>query len=487
MRLLTLQSIEHGPRALFLRFGLDRLRFSTSVWYEGAALDALQRESPEGAARLFFHVALFELNKLCSLRPDGVALGPYARFLTPALEDTWRQILRGVWAQWRFENDDPGYDGPVFVDRADAGAAAEQPALPQLAPAGQGDILLLCGGGKDSLVSMRLLQEAGAPFDSCAYSSSIYGPAAAQHALIDGLLDRVDGAPKLRRLRQHLFDDFLDSPVLRLHPELGVRTLTAAETPASVFGALPLVQTYGHSALCLGHERSADTGQARWARTGEDVNHQWGKSAAAEALLNGYLQGELGLSLRCFSPLKPIYDLLIFFLLRRYPEDVPFTHSCNVRKPWCLRCPKCLYVWLGCAALLPRSALLATFGTDQLLQDPALAESFAALQGEGQEAGRQPFECIGHADEARLFLSLCAARGLQGPAIDRLRQRHGPPRAALPLLERYLDVDLEPRCTAMPAALRQQIIPVLQRSAAQARALLQEQLCVGTETSPEAS
>ncbi len=38
---------------------------------------------------------------------------------------------------------------------------------------------------------------------------------------------------------------------------------------------------------------------------------------------------------------------------------------------------KCLYVWLGCAAMLPRETLVATFGTDRLLDDAERGVNFA--------------------------------------------------------------------------------------------------------------
>ncbi|HMV48620.1 MAG TPA: hypothetical protein PLD20_07030 [Blastocatellia bacterium] len=486
MRILTLESIDVGRRAVFCRFGLGDLRFSTSLWYEDIDLEALGRHSPEGLRRLIFHIGLFELNRFCSLRPDGVRLGRWAGYLTPALENLWREIFRKVWAQWRYENDDPTYDGPVFLDaeraaQSDSGKVAALVA----APARSGpEVALLCGGGKDSLISMRLFSEAGVPFDTCAYSSSVYGLAAPQHELIDRLIDRVgaDSSTVPRRLRQYHYDDLMDSPVLRAHPELGVRTLTEAETPFSVFAALPMMLANGHRALSIGHERSADRGQVCWARTGEDVNHQWGKSAAAERLLNRYLAEELRLPLHCFSPLKPIYDVVIFALMRRYESDVPFIHSCNLRKPWCLRCPKCLYVWLGCAAMLPRRTLVATFGNDGLLEDHGRADDFAALMGAGRNDGRTPFECIGHAEETRLYLSVCAARGYCGPAIDLLRERYGPPATALPLLERYLNVDEDPGCTAMPVGMRQTFIPLLKRAAAEAETYLRGHLTPETNS-----
>lgn len=450
---LTLLSVERARQAVFLRFGFEELRFSTTYWYQDVDLHALAAQySDEAVERLLFHIALFEANKLGSLRPRLFDLGPYARFLTPELETLWRTVFRYVWAQWRYENDDPAYFGPEFTSAPVAGP-------PPLRSSARADVetLAFCGGGKDSLVTLKLLEAAGVSYDTFVYSSSIYGAAQAQHTLVDALVDRC--APRRRR-RQWVYDDFLDSPVLGLHPELQVASLTAAETPAAIFGVLPLALHHGYASACLGHERSADTGQVVWPRTGESVNHQWGKSRAAEALLDGYIRAALLEGFTCFSPLKPVHDVVIFGLLRRHADDVPFTHSCNVRKPWCLACPKCLYVWLGCAAFLPRECVRATFGSDALLGDAALVPSFRALLGLD---GRQPFECIGQPDEVRLYFAACAARGYGGPALDMWRAADGPPAALLPLVERYAAVDFDD--TAVPDALRPRLTPRLAAAA----------------------
>jgi hypothetical protein len=463
---LTLLAVERARHALFLRFGFEELRFSTTYWHQDVDFHALAAaHSAEAVERLAFHVALFEANKICSLRPARFDLGPYARFLTPELEALWRTVFRNVWAQWRYENDDPDYFGPAFTREPAPG-----PAPLRSRARAEVETLAFCGGGKDSLATMRLLEAAGISYDTFVYSSSIYGPAQAQHALVDALVERC--APRARR-RQWIFDDFLDSPVLRLHPELRVGALTAAETPAAVFGALPLALQHGYRSACLGHERSADAGQLTWPRTGESVNHQWGKSREAEALLDAYIRAALIEGFACFSPLKPVHDVVIFGLLRRHPGDVPFTHSCNRRKPWCLRCPKCLYVWLGCAAFLPREVVRATFGTDALLADEALAPGFRALLGTG---GRQPFECIGRPDEVRLYLAACAARGYAGPAVDLWRSLDVAPADLLALVERYASVDFDG--TAVPADLRRRLAPQLEE-AARAAALYLRRLLRG--------
>ena len=62
-------------------------------------------------------------------------------------------------------------------------------------------------------------------------------------------------------------------------------SVTAAETPASLFGALPLALARGCTELVVAHERSADVGNLVWDRTGEEINHQWGKSLEAERRL----------------------------------------------------------------------------------------------------------------------------------------------------------------------------------------------------------
>ncbi|WAS94779.1 hypothetical protein [Nannocystis punicea] len=464
-RVLRLRGLDFARHSVRFAFAVDGLTFSTTYWYEDVDFDALAAaHSREALQRLMFHVAALEAAKLCSLRPQRLCFGAWARFWTRELAALWRALFREVWAQWRYENDDPGYLGPeVLADEADAG----EPLRPAVAP--PVETLLFCGGGKDSLVAMRLLERAGVAFDTLGYSSSIYGPAALQHGLLDGLVRRC--RPR-RHFHQWILEDFLDSPVLRLHPELAIRTLCAAETPTSIFAALPIALQHGHPAISLAHERSADRGQLVWDRTGEEINHQWGKSAAAEALLNDYLQRHLLAGVAYHSVLKPIYDPVIFAMLRPDADDVAFTHSCNLRKPWCLRCPKCLYVWLGCAAFLPREVVRRTFGDDALLADPTLAPAFLALRARG---GRQPFECIGGPEEATLFLAACAARKLRGPATADLPDAA----ALLRLVERYAEVDLAG--STMPPALGERVAPELLAGARAARVYLRGVLRGATE------
>jgi hypothetical protein len=258
---------------------------------------------------------------------------------------------------------------------------------------------------------LRLLERAQLPFATLGYAHSIYGAAAPQHAL----LDRVGGATaRVRAERQWIYDDFLDSPVARLRPSLGVSSLLAAETPASVFAALPLALARGYTGLVVGHERSANTGNLHWAATGEDVNHQWGKGWDAEQLLDHYVRTHLLGNVRYFSALQPVHDEVIFELLARDAELAPLTHSCNVAKPWCGACAKCAYVWLQFAAHLPGEIVRATFGEPPLSERAENARWFRELLGLAEHS---PFECVGSPPEARLALVLARARGAGGARL----------------------------------------------------------------------
>ncbi|HSR98044.1 MAG TPA: hypothetical protein VLM79_13380 [Kofleriaceae bacterium] len=412
MRSLRLVDVHRGTDHIVASCALDDLRFHVTVWYEDLDLDALAHQLGDDAVeRIAVHIALFQLNAACSLRPDVIELGRYARHLTSDLVQLWRTVFHHVWAQWRYEHDLPAYDGPRFVDPVVA------PAAPLRAPDGPVELLAYCGGGKDSLVALKLLERAGLPFATLGYAHSIYGPAGPQHEL----LDRIGGASaRVRAERQWVIDDLLDAPVARLRPALGVKYILAAETPASVFAAVPLALARGYRGLVVAHEASANSGNLDW--NGEVVNHQWGKGWEAEQLLDGYVRRALVSNLRYFSILQPIHDEVIFELLARDPELAALTHSCNLKKPWCGACAKCAYVWLQFAAHLPEPIVAATFG-DDLGERPGNERWFREMLG---LTDHTPFECVGSAPEARLALTLARARGFIGDRLAGYAKAIGP-------------------------------------------------------------
>jgi hypothetical protein len=416
MTVLRLLDVVRGRSHIAATCGIDDLRFQFTVWYEDVDLGELARvHGDELLDRLALHVALFQINAVASLAPDAIELGRFAPLATPRLVELWQTVFRRVWAQWRWEHALPDYAGPAFVD---APASAPRP-RPARVPVGETELLAFCGGGKDSLVATKLLERAGLPFATLGYSHSIYGDAAHQHALLERIAAKT---ARVRAERQWIVDDFLDSPVIRLRPDLGATSLLAAETPASVFAALPLALARGYRGLVVAHEKSANVGNLVWDATGEEVNHQWGKGWEAERLLDDYVRGELLADVRYFSVLQPVHDEVIFELLARDAELAPLTHSCNLAKPWCGRCAKCAYVWLQMSAHLPGAVVDATFG-DDLGERADNARWFRELLGLAEHS---PFECVGSPQEARLALALVAKKRALGPRLAAYAAEVGP-------------------------------------------------------------
>jgi hypothetical protein len=394
-RLSLEDCVATGPD-MFMSFAADNLRFTKRYRYSDVDFEDLRSRYGSGLVeRLCFHIMALEAIPLASFQPGELDLGRFAHFHTSRFERLWRTVFIKAGAQWRYQNDLASYVGPSFLSHSAAGQFA-----PLRVENGTVDTLCFCGGGKDSLAAMKLLQSNGVAFSSYSYSHPAYGASSKQFSLIDSLLDSSTAE---RRHRVQLETD----------PPADASAL-CAETPISIFGALPVALQHGYSSLVLGNERSADEPNLEWRRTGEFINHQWGKSLEAELLIGNYVRDELISNVRSFSVLRPMHDTIIFNFLRLFPDAVKKTHSCNQKKPWCFQCAKCAYVGLGFKAYLPE-ALADEMVPRDLFEDPANQLFFRQLLG--LEA-HKPFECVGEIAEVRLAFEICRARGLRGRAFD---------------------------------------------------------------------
>jgi UDP-N-acetyl-alpha-D-muramoyl-L-alanyl-L-glutamate epimerase len=407
VRRLVFEPVVRGQHHLVLRYGVGDLRFSTTYWYDDVDfLDLEARHGGDVMRKMYFHLLAFEANKAGSLAPTEIDVGPYDDLVSDSFWALWEVLFQNVWAVWRFENDLPGYrlprpPVPNVVDTSTAINVDE----------GQTKLLMLCGGGKDSLASMRLLERGGIDYDTFVYSHSTYGRGQPQHRLIDALLAHC----RPRRVhRAWVVDDALETPISAAYPRLGIRRILSAETVSSYWLALPVALQHGLTEVALGITRSTDEHNLVWDKTGEAINYLWGMSAAAEQLLHAYVQRELVSNLTMFHLLRPIYDLNVFALLRRDLDAVPSTHSCAQQKPWCCRCAKCLYVWMNYLAWLPAETVNAT--VDGNLFD--LPENRTILRKMLGLESYKPTDCVGTVSEARLAFAMCRARGIAGIIAD---------------------------------------------------------------------
>ncbi len=413
MKRAALERFDIEKDRLFFEVNVMGRLFSTSIWYKNVDFhelkDAIGKAELE---RIVAHIAAFEMNKYGSLHINEVDLGELSKYVDQPFVELWSDIFVHVWAQWRFENNLPHDKPPRLV------ANAKRSHSPHSLPKKSHKSLTFFGGGKDSFVSAHLLQESGLAFDILEYSSSIYGNRAEQSD-VEELAHNSAPLSKINELA--VYDDFLDSPILEYDgEEYKIHTLAAAETPASVFECLPIVLQAGYEALALGHEKSANYPNLLWDKEDNNpVNHQWGKSLEAQKQIASYIKTQLITDTTYYSTLMPLSDPAIFSIFSTLPWNlINQAHSCNVTKPWCRRCAKCVYVWLFYLAFLDDEKVTSEIFNGEVLFD--IEDNHSILRMLVGLESQTPFECVGQPPESRLALALCYKKGFRQPIVQEL-------------------------------------------------------------------
>ncbi|MDR2753305.1 MAG: hypothetical protein LBB50_03240 [Oscillospiraceae bacterium] len=280
--------------------------------------------------------------------------------------------------------------------------------------------LVPVGGGKDSCVTLHLLQEMGQPLLGFTVNDQ---PA------------RTETFAAARFAPGQMLHTYrtIDPALLACN----ARDYLNGHTPFSaVVAFLGLYCAYliGAENLVLSNEASANEASV----TGTDVNHQYSKSYAFERDMNDYIDGRFGLPVRYFSLLRPFHELQIAKRFAALPQFHFAFKSCNVgskHNVWCCNCAKCLFVYLMLAPFLPEPQMVHIFG-ENLLKNPKLQPELFALMGETTQ-GEKPFECVGTVEEARAAFALLQG---DGAAAQRLLQSWNPthliPEKFLPAAER---------------------------------------------------
>lgn len=250
--------------------------------------------------------------------------------------------------------------------------------------------LLPIGGGKDSLVSVQLLEKADQLYTPFAVNPK--GP-------ILTSVDKIDLAPIF-------VERTLDPEMIRLskQPEYfnGHVPSTAIN---SMIAALTAV-LFGFDRIILSNERSASEGNMAF--DGREANHQHSKSVEFEKLIAGVMGAATGGSLKYFSLLRPYSEAKIAKLFTKETRFDTVFSSCNRNfrlsghdgPLWCGECPKCLFTFLIMAPQMPKKRLEAIFGKN-LLADPKNEAGYRELTG---LAGQKPWECVGEILEAAACL-----------------------------------------------------------------------------------
>jgi hypothetical protein len=248
--------------------------------------------------------------------------------------------------------------------------------------------LVAMGGGKDSLVCLEMLRDAGIEVQpACVGGSALIGETV-----------KAAGLP-LVRIERSL------SPVLI---ELNAAGAWNGHVPVTAINSAILLCAsllYGYRYIVFANESSANEPTLKDS-SGIEINHQYSKSIEFEHDFREMISRCVSPGVEYFSLLRPYNETTIakrFSALDRYHKVFS---SCNrnfhqdgsrIEGRWCQDCPKCRFTALALAPFVSPEQLVAIQGVD-LLDDPSQLAGFRALCGLGEQ---KPFECVGSVAESR--------------------------------------------------------------------------------------
>ena len=315
-------------------------------------------------------------------------------FALPGTLEWWRRFAAGGMAEFLWAN---GLD-PDWLPALDATGLDP---LPDSSATDLDGALLLHSGGKDSIVSGRLLAAAGKRVRPVTYQ-----PTAEAEAVVAASAPPDGWAGPAATIGRGFDRQLLD---------LNAAGYLNGHTPYSAWLAVAagaVAELAGIGRVAAGNSASDDEANitGTWQGAEWAVNHQWSKSAAFEAAWV-----ELGAAGRRYaSPLRPVHELAVVAgIVATDPPGTRAALSCNrsakAGRPgeWCGRCPKCAWMAVAIGALAGRDAAVARLGVD-VLAEPANGPLLAQMCG---RCGPIPFECAGLPSEVRACI-----RALDGSA-----------------------------------------------------------------------
>ena len=258
--------------------------------------------------------------------------------------------------------------------------------LPSFSEKYQGKgFLIPVGGGKDSVVTLELLQEYRK--DNLCYIINPRGATLGCASIAGYEENQILGIKRT-----------IDRQLLELN-KLGYLNGHTPLSAVIAFSGWIFAYCTGKKYIALSNESSANEANIE----GTKINHQYRKSTEFEADFRNYTKRCFGSYPEYFSMLRPWSEWQIAKCFVQYPRYFPVFQSCNLGSKtnvWCANCAKCLYVYIMLAAFLDDEQLRNIFGKD-MRDDTAYTDLFNGLVYQNYD---KPFECVGTKAEINLAL-----------------------------------------------------------------------------------
>lgn len=369
------------------------IEFSPQLMIDGDKPEFLEKIPRERLEYLIFHLGLAELpsywKAVCSPQII-VEAGP----LNSAQLAWWHDLFILGMGEFYYTNQ-IDFTQENFLNIS--AVSQETPVLPALtADHYRHPYLIPVGGGKDSALTLSLLEEAGVK-----HSCLVLEPASPAALAIS---EAVSGRRIIRIKRK------LDPKLL----ELNQQGYLNGHTPFSAylsFLTILTAQVFGFQQILTANERSAN--QANLTYLDLEVNHQYSKSFDYEQRFRTYAQRFLGSQdkqAEYLSFLRPLYELQIAKLFSQYDRYLSLFKSCNVNQQqnsWCQRCAKCLFIYILLYPFVEYDTLTHDIFSRDLFQDEKLVEMALNLSSPDRN---KPLECVGTFQEVQAAFQLAVKK-----------------------------------------------------------------------------
>lgn len=248
-------------------------------------------------------------------------------------------------------------------------------------------VIVPVGGGKDSIVSLSLLNNSQFTVAPLVLNSNL-----ARNNSIE--------VSSLSALRTIEINRSIHPQLLELN-DLGFLNGHTPFSAVLAFISLLASVVYGHKNIALSNESSANESTI----INTNINHQYSKSFEFEQDFRKYVNDYISTEINYFSFLRPLNELQIAKLFSKSKAHFNTFRSCNVgskTNEWCCKCPKCLFTFIILSPFIEEKELIKIFGNN-LLDNSELLPIFDQLIG---VSPTKPFECIGTYDDINEALQL---------------------------------------------------------------------------------
>ncbi len=255
-------------------------------------------------------------------------------------------------------------------------------------------ILIPVGGGKDSAVTLDLLNK----------KDGNAGVMILNEIISAELISKANNISPLVIKRE------IDPTLLSLNK----RGYLNGHTPFSAYLAFLSIlcgYLFDFGTIAFSNERSSNEGNVDYLDS--EVNHQYSKTLEFENDFRDYNSKYLS-NINYFSFLRPLYEVQISKIFSKMDKYFGLIRSCNVGQKtnsWCCRCPKCLSTYILLYPFLGRVRILEIFPKD-LFEDEKL---YGILEELLLNDKTKPFECVGTRYELRVCLAYVIMNMVDSP------------------------------------------------------------------------